>query len=85
MPAWLGSSFGYVHWEDPIQLAFGPASAGLLEIALTNVTFGLPGYSSVVGTFTLRGEPPTSVPEPGTLALLGIGAATAALRRRQLR
>jgi hypothetical protein len=81
--AWLGKSFGYVAWDDPIQLAFGPSGAGLLQIALTNVTFGLPGYSSVFATFTLQRDAPTSVPEPGTLALLGIGAAVAAVRRRR--
>jgi hypothetical protein len=81
--AWLGKSLGYVLWDDPIQLAFGPAGAGLLQIALSNVTFGLPGDSKVVATFTLLKDAPTSVPEPGTLALFAIGAAGIALRRRR--
>src|SRR5262245_61307024 len=49
--AWLGKSFGYVVWDNPLVLAFG--NSGSLAISLTNATFGLPGTAPVNGTFTL--------------------------------
>jgi hypothetical protein len=82
---WLGQSFGYVLWNDPVQLAFGPGNSGLLQVALSNVAFGLPGTANVYATFTLLKEAQYSTPEPGTLALLGIGAVVAAMRRRARR
>lgn len=81
--AWLGQSFGYVIWDNPLLLEFG--SYGLLGITLSNVTFGLPGASTVYATFQLvRADAgSTAVPEPsgGLLTLVGL-AAVAAFRRR---
>ena len=82
---WLGQSFGYVHWNDPVQLAFGPGNSGLLQVALSNVAFGSPGASTFYSTFTLLKDAQYSTPEPVLLALLGIGAVVAAMRRRARR
>ena len=70
----------YVQWDSPIQLVFGPAGEGLLQIALRNARFGLPVETPISATFTLLRDIPTAtvgVPEPGTLALMGLGAAAA--------
>jgi hypothetical protein len=85
--AWLLKSFGYVTWDDPIQLAFGADGAGLLQIALANAAFGLPGSANVKATFTLLRDsytvPSHSTPEPGTLVLLAAGAGAMLFRRRR--
>ena len=84
--AWLGKSFGYVVWDNPLVLAFG--NSGSLAISLTNATFGLPGTAPVRGTFTLlqadgSNGNPTSVPEPASGILLGLGALALAARNRR--
>jgi hypothetical protein len=83
--AWLGRSFGYVVWDNPLVLAFG--NYGSLGISLTNATFGLPGTAPVHGTFTLLQADggngyPTRVPEPASGILLGLGAFTLAAKNR---
>jgi hypothetical protein len=86
--AWLLKSFGYVAWDEPIQVAFGADNAGLLQIALANAAFGLPGSANVLATFTLLRDsstvPTQSTPEPGTLLLLASGAGALLFRQRRL-
>jgi hypothetical protein len=81
---WFLASFGYVAFDNPVDLAFG--SNGLLQVTLTHALFGLPGKDTVYGTFKLvqpdSGTPSASVPEPATLALLGVALAAAAVRAR---
>ena len=82
--AWFLGSFGYAAWDNPVLVAFG--NSGLLGVTLSSVAFALPGSAVVDATFKLlRADTPTAVPEPGTLALLGIGAAIGAVRARRLR
>jgi hypothetical protein len=86
--AWLGRSFGYVVWDNPLVLAFG--NYGSLGISLTNATFGLPGATPVGATFTLLQADGSSgggtrVPEPSSAILFGLGAvALAATKHRSL-
>jgi hypothetical protein len=70
--AWLGQGFGYVLWDNPLQLAFG--TSGLLSIFLSNAAFGVPGYADITATFQLtRADAIAPVPEPATVTLLGSG------------
>jgi hypothetical protein len=83
---WFLGSFGYVAWDNPFNLEFG--NYGLLGITLENDTFGLPGSTKIDATFTLLrddgGVPPTTVPEPTSALLLGIGVlGMSAVRRRR--
>jgi hypothetical protein len=81
--AWLFGSFGYAIWDNPLILNF---TGGQLAVYLESVTFGLPGYTDVNAKFMLTRLDPlvTSVPEPATLAMFGVGAvALAAFRRRR--
>jgi hypothetical protein len=83
--SWFIKSFGYVDWSNPFEVKFG--TNGLLGITLEDVKFGLPGSAKVDATFTLLRKDsgsPTSVPEPASAALLGIGAiAMGVVRRRR--
>lgn len=85
---WTGQ--GELRWDAPFwDYNFG--SGGLLRISLTNVDFNegpydiLEGYkhgADIGATFELV-RAPTSVPEPGTLALLGAGLAGIGLMGRR--
>ena len=81
--AWFFGSFGYVAWDNPILFAFG--QTGLLSVSLSSATFGLPGSAQISATFELMRADTRTVPEPGTLALLGMGATFAAARVRRRR
>lgn len=70
---------GQVTWDNPATLLFG--DGGILEISLSDATFnwGIGGLwsgekhgATVKATFSLV-QAPAAVPEPGTLALLGLG------------
>ncbi|HEY7292638.1 MAG TPA: PEP-CTERM sorting domain-containing protein [Vicinamibacterales bacterium] len=76
--AWLGTSFGYVAWDNPLLLSFG--TSGLLSVTLTNETFGLPGWADVDVKFSLvRAD--VGTPEPASLLLIGTALAGMGFRK----
>lgn len=92
-----GSLFGFqggsVNWDNPTLVQFGANGDGLLSISLSDEIFnvgflgingGEENGASVKVTFKLKHEATTEVPEPGTLAVLGLGlVGLAAVRRRK--
>lgn len=87
----FGSVFsgGFVVWKNPSAITFPDGT--LLDVALGNTggffdTGGASGRATISADFTLVGDPrsdPVSVPEPGSVALLGTGLLGLALLARQ--
>jgi hypothetical protein len=83
-----GVDYGYIAWNNPLSISFG--SSGTLEISLSGEQFAVPTLGSgalVEATFTLRAagtQPPTHVPEPSSMALVGIGLVVATRFRRRV-
>jgi|TARA_R110000851_G_C13056340_1_gene563598 PEP-CTERM motif len=80
---------GVLTWGAPLQLAFGALGDGLLEVALFDAEFnegafwGLGNHGAKIGAkITLISEA-SEVPEPGTLAMLGLGLLGMGLRARR--
>lgn len=80
------SATDYVIDWNPVQFAFG--SGGLVEVALDDMTFTglqtLTERATVTLLRTSESPPPgTAIPEPASLALLGLGIGCAAITRRR--
>ena len=78
------SAIDYVIDWNPVQVAFG--SGGLIEISLSDMSFtGLETLTQTATVTLLRTSEsaPTAIPEPATLALLGLGIGCVALTRRK--
>lgn len=78
---WFREAFGYVAWDNPLVLTFG--NTGQLGITLSNETFGLPGYANISARFELLRNDSSSVPEPTTMTLMGLGLLGAAVQFRR--
>ncbi|AWN15833.1 hypothetical protein SALB1_1635 [Salinisphaera sp. LB1] len=88
---------GVVHWDNPLNFAFGPNGDGLIQVSLSDETFNQ-GFLSLYGgpcdgatvkaTLKYVSDPsPADVPEPGNFALFGLALGLlgfAAYRRRSL-
>ena len=75
----------FIDWS-PVSVAFG--NGGLFEINLSDMAFS--GAETQFQTATIRllqspddGTPPTNIPEPASIALVGMGLSCVAMSRRR--
>jgi len=79
---------GDLTWGAPLQLSFGALGDGLLEVSLFDTAFnsgifGLGSYGAKVKAEVKLLAEASEVPEPSTLAMLGIGLLGVGLRARR--
>jgi PEP-CTERM motif-containing protein len=78
------AAIDYVIDWNPVQVAFG--SGGLIEISLSDMSFtGIETLTQAATVTLVRADEsaPTAIPEPASLALLGLGIGCVALTRRR--
>lgn len=80
---------GVLNWGSPLELVFGALSDGLLRISLSDTEFnegafwGLGDHGAdVIAKVEVVSEP-SAVPEPGTLALMGLAIVGVGVRSRR--
>lgn len=75
----------YLHDEAPFQIDQCPAYFSCSQISAIRTTAAPEARSMRTGLFLVKADAPQSVPEPGTLALLGLAGGLLTYQRRRNR